>query len=322
MSAPETGSAFVYQKQNFKRKTCPIKIFLKPVGYASPMAEQMIRIKRPNNVADAIGLGSDGSWSGSYADHIFQSAYQPVYSNANSDQFGLYGYEGLARISRNGTFVSPDKFINSVGLDDRLFVECLCQALQIRNYRNCDQIGAKLFINLNPNAYRTFESVDLEINFVISALARHGLSTENFVVEILETEIISNEVLLKVVGLLRDHNVTIAMDDFGSKSSNYERYRLISPDIVKLDGDLFRMLSNHDQSAKLMASLVSSFKQDGVAMLVEGIETAEQLNIAQTAGFDLFQRYHFSKPEILPHRFSEVFVPVFPARKINKLNAA
>jgi EAL domain-containing protein (putative c-di-GMP-specific phosphodiesterase class I) len=107
-----------------------------------------------------------------------------------------------------------------------------------------------------------------------------------------------------VIAFVRAAGIRIAVDDFGKGYSNFQRVVRISPDIVKLDGELFRAAC---AAGRIMDTelLIRRFADHGVKTLVEGIETEEQLRIAIDTGAHYVQGYHTGAPRELPARFPE-----------------
>ena len=192
-------------------------------------------MQRPEKVQDAIELNSNGQSIGRYGDYILRSAGQPIYQIRQDGKAHLVAYEGLARPELNGLAQQPEPFFESLDNEDRLFIECMCMALHIRSYRNFLPAARQLFVNVNVANFDSIASLEREAFYTLSQLEDNGLRGDQVVFEILETEIYSVEVLIRICEIFKSHNIRFALDDFGTKSSNVERYLKVRPDIVKLD---------------------------------------------------------------------------------------
>lgn len=260
-------------------------------------------MQRPQYVSDAIETTDAGLHVGTYGPFRLQSGYQPIYEIDNG-VLTLFGYEGLVRPFQGGEAVSPINFFAQVDAGDRLFAECMCRALHLRNYPRADPGGGKLFINLNPAIYESVEVVEREFRFMFSILALYGLTPGHLVCEVLETEALDDMTLRRLCAMLREAGCSIAIDDFGTGKSGMARYRDLSPDLVKLDGGMFRSMAADQGQLRLLRKMVGTFVDDGVMVLVEGIETDAHLLLAQELGASYFQGYGLARPQVLPASFS------------------
>jgi hypothetical protein len=115
------------------------------------------------------------------------------------------------------------------------------------------------------------------------------------VLELLESHGGSVDDLSRAAGQYRDHGFLIAVDDFGAGHSNLDRLLRIRPDLVKLDGELIRATSpGADQP--ILPKLVSLLHQAGMLVVVEGVETTEQLILAVESNVDFAQGFLLGRP--------------------------
>ncbi len=127
------------------------------------------------------------------------------------------------------------------------------------------------------------------INFTRNLLLRTPpFSRTQLVVEVLEDQIVDNH-LLASLGQIRAQGYTIALDDFTINSSSFKM--LEYADIVKLD-----VLDLTDEELRYH---VDYLKPLGVTLLAEKIETYEMLEHCKSLGFELFQGYFLSRPQIM-----------------------
>ena len=114
---------------------------------------------------------------------------------------------------------------------------------------------------------------------------------ESIVVEILE-DIPINKELVSICQELKELGYTIALDDFAIQESYDLLPELLKYiDIIKID---FLQTPLNDRRR-----MITRYKSHQVAFLAEKVETREEFEIALKDGFDLFQGYFFSKPDVL-----------------------
>ncbi len=137
-------------------------------------------------------------------------------------------------------------------------------------------VGKKLaFVNLTNLFLEQPELIEL-------------LPRDRVVLEILET-IEVNQSVIDGVKSLKASRYTIALDDF----QDTEEFAELKPlaDLIKYD------ISQHTIAE--LCQIADKNTGTGVRLLAERVETQDQFQVLQAAGFDLFQGYFFSKPEIL-----------------------
>ncbi len=120
--------------------------------------------------------------------------------------------------------------------------------------------------------------------------------------------------MIRICEMFRNNGFRFALDDFGTKHSNIERFLLVKPDIVKLDRTIFQNFCNIQETEKLLRALIGAFRNNGSQILMEGIESAEESGLAADMGIDMMQGFALARPALLPAGFeSKITVP-----KLNK----
>lgn len=265
---------------------------------------------RPEYVGDAIELDSSDQYTGQYGSYILKPVYQPIYNVNENKTATLTGYEALVRPHLNGLVINPEEFFSIIDRKDALFVECLCLALHIRGYEKAGIKNAGLYVNVNVANYDTVEDVEREFFYTFSQLARYGLSRQTIVFEILETEVANPEILLSLCKLIKNNGYRFALDDFGTRHSNVERYIAVSPDIIKLDRSLFLNAMKTVETSRLLKSLIGAFQENGVKVLMEGLETTSEMQFASDMEVDMLQGFYLGRPATMVDGFNpEIVLP-------------
>lgn len=265
-----------------------------------------MRFARPRLVDDAVQIADNGLNVGVYGPFRLYTAYQPIYEQGDAGRLVIRAFEGLIRPFANDRFVRPDRFLESIHEDDYLFIECMCRALHLRNYPQAVPRSRALFVNLDLARYQNRHEMKLNFDIYCQRAARHGLTIENMVFEVLESEPADEGLLEYTRDLLKDRGVRIAVDDFGQKHSNMDRCMVLKPDILKIDRQLFLRAIGNETLFRILKIQIGQFHDLGTTVLIEGIETLDQMEMAQKLGADLFQGFLFSKPTVLPARFEDL----------------
>lgn len=176
--------------------------------------------------------------------------------------------------------------------------ELLYRKSEINSYNHIDgdEATADVIINgfFNIGVEELSEGKRCFINFTENLLNLKlptYFEPESIVVEILEDIPINNE-LVSICQELKELGYTIALDDFAIQES----YELLPEllkyiDIIKID---FLQTSLYDRRR-----MITRYKSHQVSFLAEKVETREEFELALNDGFDLFQGYFFSKPDVL-----------------------
>ena len=112
--------------------------------------------------------------------------------------------------------------------------------------------------------------------------------SKNYVIEILENCPPSDE-LYNIIVELKEKGYTIALDDFVPNKEWERFYRHIH--IIKFDITTY--------SLSQAATYIKALSNYDIKFLAEKVETYDEFNSAKEYGFDLFQGYFFSKPEMI-----------------------
>lgn len=132
------------------------------------------------------------------------------------------------------------------------------------------------------------------INFTEDLIAKgipQLFPPEKLMVEILE-DVKPGSDIVEACTILKEKGYNLALDDFVYSRKFDELLRL--SDIIKID---FR-LTPPDK----LEEMVQNLKKFNCQLLAEKVETYEEFNNALALGFEYFQGYFFSKPEVLQNK--------------------
>ncbi|WP_255581007.1 bifunctional diguanylate cyclase/phosphodiesterase [Caballeronia sp. dw_276] len=215
--------------------------------------------------------------------------FQPLYSLSHQKQVG---FEVLLRgRDREGQPVQPELLFAPQSNPDVAELDSLTHHLHFNNARKRLPQDTWLFLNVAPS---TFIQAGYEQTLADMASAA-GLNTGSIVLEILESEGVSVEELALAAWRYRACGFLIAVDDFGAGHSNLDRLLRIQPDFVKLDGELIRAKSRASDQP-LLSTIVSLLHRADMLVVVEGIETTEELVLAVESNVDFAQGFLLGRP--------------------------
>jgi EAL domain-containing protein (putative c-di-GMP-specific phosphodiesterase class I) len=241
----------------------------------------------------------DSGYTASYRDFELSSSFQPIYSISHGQPVG---YEGLIR-AKNETTNTPcsplELFEQAETSQDHLTLDRLCRCLHFNNFSRQGIEDKWLFINLDS---QSLSSVKPNMGFMSNLFSLSEVRPEHVVIEILESEIKDRAYLKTLITHFREMGCLIAIDDFGAGHSNFDRIWELEPDIVKIDRHLVASAEKSPKVKRILKGIVTLIHEAGSLVVIEGIETEEQANIAIESNADMVQGFYFAKPEkkILP----------------------
>lgn len=222
----------------------------------------------------------------------FQVWYQPIYS-IEKQQFTYM--EALSRL--HGTElgdIPPQEFVyvaENRGLIERLgFVafEKVCKFISA----NRELVKA---VSINFSVYQMTNK--RLVQNVLETIKRFELNPSNIIMEVTESTFIDNfEVVSNNMKRLSNAGVKFYLDDFGTGYSNLANVISLPFSTIKIDRSLVLMMEESERGVMLFMNLVKTFKDAGLKILVEGVETKNQNSLIEKAGVDYIQGFLFSRP--------------------------
>ncbi|MCW2578411.1 MAG: diguanylate cyclase/phosphodiesterase [Blastococcus sp.] len=133
---------------------------------------------------------------------------------------------------------------------------------------------------------------------VADALADAGLPPEQLVIELTETCVAEDPALAAAqFAALRISGVEVSIDDFGAGFSSLSQLVNIPTGVLKIDRSLVAGVDGtSSQAAAAIAAVAGLAAALGMRSLAEGVETAEQLDLARKLGCTLAQGFHIARP--------------------------
>lgn len=133
----------------------------------------------------------------------------------------------------------------------------------------------------------------------IGLMEKYNLSKKSICFEIIER--VKSESISKLstsIKKLKDMGYLIAIDDFGMEHSNLDLLGKIEFDIIKLDRYFIHNISDKYLKEEILKFLSAVSKQSDSVLVVEGVETEEQINLIKSFDNDKIyvQGYYYSKP--------------------------
>ena len=219
--------------------------------------------------------------------------YQPLVALTTGRVVGL---EALTRWHREGREISPDQFLPSLGMRERLALGHFVLQTGLRQLAQWQETGLDLFLSVNVTPEELDSPGFADTIFDILA-AYPGIPPESLVLEVLEIgEILEQEVALGHLQRLRSASVKIALDDVGSAYASLLRLKNLPIDEIKIDQGFIRELPNKPQDLIFVESLINLGLGMNVIITVEGVETEAHIALLREMEVDYLQGYAIARP--------------------------
>ncbi len=205
----------------------------------------------------------------------------------------VLSFEALARwYSPQLGLVAPDVFIpvaERAGLIGGVTRVLLEKALrEMRNWP--EDIG--LSFNLSAHDICAAEGV-VRLVAIVNA---SGIDPRRIDFEITETAMAHDFVKARQsMQMLKTLGCHLSLDDFGTGYSSLSYVHRLPLDRIKVDRSFVTDIEN-DCASKVVRSMTGLCADMGLKSIIEGVETAEQLDRLQAMGCDMAQGYLFAKP--------------------------
>ena len=220
----------------------------------------------------------------------FDVYYQPLVSLRTQK---IASFEALLRWSHpQRGMVSPADFV-PVAEEMGIIVEIGNLVLQ-KACVECMRWPQDIHVAVNISSTQ-FSRSDVT-KAVRHALSVSGLPAKRLEIEITETTLLQNTLSTRLaLETLREMGVRISLDDFGTGYSSLSYLHNFPLDKVKIDRSFLKGIGTSERSLTLLHGVARLSSQLGMTVVMEGVETEEQLQlISAKPGVDQVQGYLFS----------------------------
>lgn len=223
-----------------------------------------------------------------------QVAFQPKICLASGRPVEL---EALARWDLDSKCVSPSEFVRvaeETGSILDLDLATLTKGARFAATAS-SQICAPVRISSNVSALG-FRSPHIAEK-IVQCLKQAGLPPNHLTIEVTESVLVENVASAnESLSRLRASGVRVALDDFGVGYSSLRYLQQLVFDEIKIDRSFLQDITTDNEKHFLFLKIVEMAKGLNKEVVVEGIETRAQLDLAQLTGARLGQGYLFSQP--------------------------
>lgn len=217
-----------------------------------------------------------------------QFALQPIVEALTGK---VSSFEALIRSPSGG---SPAMLFESVPADKLYRFDLETKAYAFALGRRMLKNNEKLSVNLLPGVLCSEPGA---VDKLISQIDAAGLKPEQVIIEVTETEAITDQdAFYQALKALRIAGTGFAIDDFGSGYSGLSLLVRFQPDKIKIDMALIEGIHLSGVKQAIVRSIARCCEELGITVVAEGVETLEEWCWLESVGIHLFQGYLFSRP--------------------------
>lgn len=222
----------------------------------------------------------------------FQMFYQPIVA---TDDFHVTAVEALLRWHRGDVFVPAHQFVAAAGETNQLRVigrQVLSMVDQ--DMHQLAQVGLiELPISINLSVPELEERPLVDALLAWQPVGGFG----RILIEVTESsQLADGGKAAEVLRLLVRLGAHLVVDDFGTGYSNLETLERMRPAIVKIDRSMLTGVRKHLRGTKVLAAAVQLAHALGARVVIEGVETVDQHELAAQLGAEEVQGNLFATP--------------------------
>jgi diguanylate cyclase (GGDEF)-like protein len=215
--------------------------------------------------------------------------FQPI---VNNKTLQVEKYECLVRIEDDNILIPPIRFMEAAKLTGMLPIITRTMIQQ-----SCEKFANSSWefsINITSEDFY----MDYLEEFLLKNINKHNIKPEQVVLEILEDITSLNESnTLEQLHSLRQKGFKIAIDDFGSESSNLSRLLEFSPDYIKIDGSFIKNILLDEKSRIIAEAIIFIAHKSNIPVIAEYVHSKDVQDAVVALGVDYSQGYYFSEPK-------------------------
>jgi len=210
----------------------------------------------------------------------YSCEYQPFICTKTNE---IKAYEALSRFHYNNQNIAPDIVFNRCHYDIELFFKL---EVKMKEYQFKNRVKDKtLFINFDPHILLYIKG----INNIFKLFSEQ----EDFVIELVENSNMAVNIK-KLVQIFEQKNYPFAVDDFFKENSMVSTYLLNNCEYLKLDKDILSELKANDSFHHIIDGIVNFAHSLDKKVVLEGVETKDDIEIAKDKNIDLMQGFYFT----------------------------
>lgn len=217
----------------------------------------------------------------------------PFFQGIRDNRTGeITRYEALVRLQRDNQSYTPYHFLDVAqhsGLLPSITREMINKGLAA-----IQGSATRLSFNITEDDLTRHWLQD----YLLQKTAEYRVDPGQITLEILEGVSASGKKNhIRQLNSLKEMGFQLAIDDFGTEYSNFERILELQVDLVKVDSKYIRHIDTDPKSYEITKAIVYFAKNAGIATVAEFVHNQAVQDVVESLGIDYSQGYLFSEPQ-------------------------
>lgn len=232
-------------------------------------------------------------WNGLLHRALNEGGVRPFFQGIRDNRSGeIVTYEALVRLEHEGQVYSPYSFLEVARLSGLL--PTITRLVIDQGLAHIQDKCCTLSVNITEE--------DLTQEYLQDYLEQKALEYDvapgRIVLEILEGVSASGKKNhIAQLTRLKQAGFKLAIDDFGTEYSNFERILELHVDYVKVDAKYIKNIAEDKKSYEITRAIVFFAKNAGIATVAEFVHNQAVQDVVDALGIEYSQGYLFSEPE-------------------------
>ncbi len=222
--------------------------------------------------------------------------YQGIYS---LDEEKIIWCEALARLNVNGSIVSPRDFLPILEshrcvskLDREMLISVLKELKKMKDDGKTINVQG---VSINFTADDILNPKFLDN--IKELIKENEIDPKMISFEISESVVIENfETVRAIMKDLNDFGIRFFLDDFGTGFSNLNAVLNLPFYLIKIDKSLLDAARYSDKNQNILNGIIQAINSIGMKTLIEGVETADDVELVKKFGVHYIQGYYYNRP--------------------------
>lgn len=218
--------------------------------------------------------------------------FQGIYHNQSQT---ISKFEVLARIVKGDEIISPYHFIDAAKLLGLL--PEITRVMIDKSFKIMANNDYSFSLNITED--------DLSQNYLLGYLseksAQYKITPQRIILEILESvSATGKKNHIKQLTKLKAQGYSLAIDDFGTEYSNFERILELDIDYLKIDAKYIKNIDMSEKSYEITKAITFFAHNANIPCIAEFVHSESVQRVVNNLGIDYSQGYYFSEPAAFP----------------------
>ncbi|WP_028862100.1 GGDEF/EAL domain-containing response regulator [Psychromonas aquimarina] len=225
------------------------------------------------------------------AKHELFLLLQPKVSMTSKE---VVGYEALIRWDHPiKGIISPNAFIPVAEQSGLYFdIDMYVFRKSLEMIEKYPQITKPISVNFSANSLHHCDFID-ELKVIINET---GTDLSRVEIEITENALVRSDMAIQHLKELKELGFILCLDDFGAGYSSLSYLLKLPLDVIKIDRSFVSYISRDSKALAVLSSMLKICQDLDMRVVVEGVETQEQVDLLLELNADVAQGFFYFKP--------------------------